>query len=206
MKYIWINPVVADMYQPEDLRHFLKSHGFIQVEVSLDWLEIVRKKYRTLLENTEHTVIDMRCPKAIDFIDAYELRHKVEVPSIEPILLHCAREICQKEELQGTEKIITTPCQALADLGNSLKLAETTFLPWNKFLSSLDDSLEAVLPSESPIPLGFFDTLDCKKISVTEKQNICDLFENFRPNEYDLIELLYCKNGCHNGDGICNYK
>ena len=111
MKYIWINPVVADMYQPGDLRHFLKSHGFIQVEVSLDWLEIVRKKYRTLLENTKHTVIDMRCPKAIDFIDAYELRHKVEVPSIEPILLHVQEKSAKKKSCKVQKKSSPLPAK-----------------------------------------------------------------------------------------------
>lgn len=206
MKYIWINPVTASMYPSDALNQFLEKHDFKRIEASSDWLEIVRNKYKAALETTEQTVIDMRCPKIIDFIDAYELRGKVEIPSIEPILIHYAREISRRKDLRGIEKIITTPCQALAKSGNALKLTETSFIPWNQLLSSYDNNLHILPPTESPIPPGFFDPLECKKISVTEKQAICYFFESFQPKEYDLIELLYCKNGCHNGDGICSSK
>ena len=206
MKYIWINPVTANMYNPAILHHFLTEKGYTQVEASSRWLETVKKKYKQANDTPEHTLIDMRCPKIIHFIDAYEIRDKVTIPEIEPILIHCGREISQREDLLGYEKIITTPCQALAVLGNSLNLPETTFIPWNQFLESLGGGLTAVPPQESPIPPGFFNELDCKMISVTEKQAICDLFENFEPNQFDLIELLWCGDGCHNGDGICSYK
>jgi len=206
MKYIWINPVTANMYDPDALNRFLNDHNYIRVEASKQWLDVVKEKYKQAIETTAHTVIDMRCPKIIDFIDAYELRNKVTIPLIDPILIHCARELSIREDLLEHEKIITTPCQALADLGNSLCLPETTFIPWNQFLADLGDELAAAPPKESPIPPGFFDGLGCKKISVTEKNNICDFFETFKPNEFDLIELLYCKDGCHNGDGICGCK
>ena len=206
MKVIWINPVTANMYAPDALQDFLSSHGYLQVTASPHWLEAVKEKYKQVAKSAKHTLIDMRCPKIIDLIDAYALRDEVTIPEIEPILLHCGHEISEREELRGTEKIITTPCQALANLGNSLHLPETTFIPWNQFLSSLGGGPAALPPKESPIPPGFFDGLDCKKISVTGKDAICDLFENFSPADYDLIELLYCKNGCHNGDGICSCK
>ncbi|WP_458407072.1 hypothetical protein [Anaerotignum sp.] len=202
MKYIWINPVTANMYDPNALNAFLSKHGYTRVEASAHWLETVKEKYKQAVDTAEHTLIDMRCPKIIDFIDAYDLRDSVTIPSIEPILIHCGREISKREDLLGYEKVITTPCQALADLGNSLNLKETLFLPWNQFLASFGDGLTAVPPEESPIPPGFFDGLDCKMTSVTEKQNICDFFENFKPEEFDLVELLYCRDGCHNGDGI----
>ena len=127
MKYIWINPVTANMYDPHALNRFLNDHNYIQVEASKQWLDVVKKKYKQAIESAEHTVIDMRCPKIIDFIDAYELRNKVTIPVINPILIHCARELSIREDLLEHEKIITTPCQALADLGNSLCLPETAF-------------------------------------------------------------------------------
>lgn len=206
MRYIWINPVTANMYDPDALNNFLTAHDYIRVEASSHWLDTVKEKYKQAVKTAEHTLIDMRCPKTLDFIDAYELKDHVTIPPIEPILIHCGRELSEREDLLGYEKVITTPCQSLADLGNSLHLQNTTFIPWNQFLASLDGRLAAVPPKESPIPPGFFEGLDCKKTSVTEKQNICDLFETFKPGEYDLIELLYCKNGCHNGDGICGCK
>ena len=202
MKYIWINPVTASMYDPAALNAFLTLHGFVRVEASTHWLETVKEKYKQAVETAAHTVIDMHCPKIIDFIDAYELRNDVTIPDIEPILLHCGREISQREDLIGAEKIITTPCQALADLGNALHLKETRFLPWNQLITSVGGEIAASSLKESPIPPGFFEGLGCKKISVTEKEKICDLFEHFKPGEYDLIELLYCKEGCHNGDGV----
>lgn len=206
MKYIWINPVTANMYDPAALHAFLAEKGYTRIDASAHWLETVKEKYKQALETAEHTLIDMRCPKIIDFIDAYELRSKVTIPEIEPILIHCGREISQRTDLLGYEKIITTPCKALADLGNSLHLPETTFLPWNGFLASQGGGIAAAPPNESPIPPGFFDELNCKKTSVTEKEHLCDLFEHFKPKEFDLIELLYCKDGCHNGDGICGCK
>lgn len=206
MKYIWINPVTANMYDPDALNCFLTENNYIRVEASKQWLEIVKEKYKQTIEKAEHTVIDMRCPKIIDFIDAYALRDTVTIPAIEPILIHCGRELSERKDLLEYEKIITTPCQALADFGNSLCLPKTTFLPWNQFLASLGGGLVAVPPRESPIPPGFFDGLDCKKTSITEKQAICDLFESFKPNQFDLIELLWCRDGCHNGDGIRGCK
>ena len=206
MKYIWINPVTANMYEPAALQDHLASHGFIMVDASAHWLETVKEKYKRAVETAEHTVIDMRCPKIIGLLKAYELENQVAIPDIEPILIHCGREISRREDLQGSEKIITTPCQALADLGNSLGLPETTFLPWNQFLSAHGKGLTAAPPKESPIPPGFFEKLICRKHSATGKEDICDLFEQFRPDAYDLIELLYCKEGCHNGDGVCGCK
>lgn len=206
MKYIWINPVTANMYPPDVLQSLLEKYDYIQIDASPHWLETVKQKYAEILKTADHTVIDMRCPKIIDFIDAYELRDKVTIPSVEPILIHCGRELSERTDLAGTEKVITTPCQALADLGNSLQLKETTFIPWNRFLDSLGENLSAVPPKESPIPPGFFEELQCKKISVTEKNNICDFFETLDPSQYDLIEMLYCKDGCHNGNGICRHK
>ena len=206
MKYIWINPVTANMYAPDVLQNFLTVHGFTQVEVSAHWLETVRKKYEQALEQSKKTVIDMRCPKIRDIVHAYELQDRVILPDIEPILIHCGRELSERSDLQGTEKIITTPCQALADLGNSLQLKETHFIPWNQFLESLGGGLTAEPPSKSPIPPGFFDSLNCQKTSITGKENICDTFEHFIPQTYDIIEMLYCKEGCHNGDGICGCK
>ena len=202
MTFIWINPVTASLYPADDLNAFLKRNGYQRVEASPHWPETVREKYKRALETTDRTVIDMRCPKIAERIDLHGLRENVTLPAIEPILIHCGREISEREDLRGTEKLITTPCQALADFGNSLGLKETKFLPWNLFLSAFDDAPAASPLESSPIPPGFFAELNCRKISVTEKAHIDALFRNFPQDTFDLIELLYCKNGCHNGDGI----
>ena len=202
MKYIWINPVTESMYEPAALDNFLKHHDFKRVFASSHWLDVVKEKYKQAVATADHTVIDMRCPKIIHLIEAYDLKEEVHIPDIEPILIHCGREISKREDLRGKEKIITTPCQALADLGNSLGLKETRFLPWNQLMIATGGKIAASSLSESPIPPGFFDGLDCNMISLTGKENLCDLFENPYFDQYDLIELLYCKDGCHNGDGV----
>ncbi len=131
------------------------------------------------------------------------------VPAIEPILLHCAREIAGRPELWGEKKIITTPCQALADAGNELGLSDTEFIPWNRLLERLEPSLgpgdgnhlKAGTLEESPIPPGFFSSLG-EVDSVTGP----DAVERYLGREcwkgVKLVELLYCDGGCHNGDGV----
>ena len=202
MKYIWINPVTESMYAPADLSAFLQENGYEAVTVSADWVAIVKEKYKTAVAATPNTVMDMRCPKVLDFLKEKALLPEMTIPDIEPILIHCGREISQRKDLRGAEKIITTPCKALADLGNSLALPETTFLPWNEFLRQTGSEPTAISLKESPIPPGFFDGLGFSHCSVTGETEILEQFQNCRSNETDLLELLFCKNGCHNGDGV----
>ena len=141
--------------------------------------------------------------------DGPELSGGLAVPAIEPILLHCAREIAGRPELWGEKKIITTPCQALADAGNELGLSDTEFIPWNRLLERLEPSLgpgdgnhlKAGTLEESPIPPGFFSSLG-EVDSVTGP----DAVERYLGREcwkgVKLVELLYCDGGCHNGDGV----
>lgn len=131
---------------------------------------------------------------------------KVEIPDIHPILIHCAKELSAREELRGQEKVITTPCQALADQGNALGLEETIFLPWNSFLKSTGDFLKGVQQMESPIPPGFFKETVENVVSLSGETEIREYFENFQPGQAQIAEMLFCKNGCHNGDGVRMYE
>ena len=213
MTYIWINPVAEGMYEPKQLTAFLQKHGYEQVKVTGDWLNIVKEKYGALVNTSDRPVIDMRCPKTKQVLDEMGGTSKFTVPEIEPILIHCAREISAREDLQGEEKIITTPCQALADMGNALQLPDTTFIPWNQFLAMLnaqpisnDESLTMQQLQESPIPPGFFEDLELKTVSLTGEEEIRKYFQNHKLQEttkdIQLMELLFCQHGCHNGDGI----
>lgn len=202
MKYIWINPVTESMYESDELNAFLARHGYERITVSGDWLNIVKEKYKIAVSQTAQTVIDMRCPKIRELVEEYPMVSEVTIPDIHPILIHCAREISEREDLRGKEKMITTPCQSLADLGNALGLAETIFLPWNQFVASTGDSLEGKQQKESPIPPGYFEGTGIKTISITGEEEIRDYFENYESDEVQLVEMLFCKNGCHNGDGV----
>jgi hypothetical protein len=214
MAYIWINPVVTSMYEPEALDEFLEKHGYKQVKTSEDWLRIVKGKYHAAVNEAKGPVMDMRCPKSREVVEAAGVVSEVTFPTIEPILIHCAREISARADLRGEEKVITTPCHALADMGNALKLLDTTFVTWNQFLANLNDRPEKeenTLPvrplKSSPIPPGFFDSLVLETKSLTGEDEIREYFQTHFANsvssDVQLVEMLFCKHGCHNGDGIC---
>lgn len=208
MSYVWINPVVASMYDGYILDEFLRRFGHRLVEVKTDWGTIVKEKYRAEVLNSKEVIGDMRCPKIKSLLEDVNQENKIVMPDIHPILIHCGIELSKREDIWEEEKIITTPCQALADAGNSLGLRNTWFVPWNRFLESLSPDLlrgeneNDSLSKSSPIPPGFFDELRISTVSLTGEDEIRDFFSEKIPTEIQLIELLYCKDGCHNGDGI----
>ena len=206
MTYIWINPVTDRMYDSDVLNVFLCKHGYRRFDTSTDWLAVVKEKYRTVVEQSTNVVMDMRCPKTKELLDELGVHSGVTFPDIKPILIHCGQDGSKQEELAEEEKVITTPCQSLADMGNALGLHHTRFIPWRKFLESLGEYPEGILPKESPIPAGFFKELGIKTVSITGEEEIRAYFKNFvndvGEKEVQLIEMIYCKDGCHNGDGI----
>ncbi|MBQ8804423.1 MAG: hypothetical protein IJZ53_12370 [Tyzzerella sp.] len=202
MAYIWINPVTAGMYEPEVLNAFLHHNGYKRMEASGDWLTIVKEKYRLAAQQAPNAVMDVRCPKIKEVLNEVDIVSDTTIPNINPILIHCGIEVSEREDLQGEEKIITTPCQALADMGNALGLKDTQFVPWNQFLKIIGDRPKGSLPKASPIPPGFFDELGLKTVSITGEEEIRNYFENDVPDGVQLVEMLFCKEGCHNGDGI----
>lgn len=202
MAYIWINPVTDRMYESDKLNEFLRQHGYKRIAASGDWITVVKEKYRMEVEQASSTVIDMRCPKTVELLREAGVTSEVTVPSIHPILIHCGQELSCREDLQDEEKIITTPCQALADMGNALGLKDTRFVPWNRFLESLGGGLECIQPKESPIPPGFFEELGVRIISVSGEEEMRQFFQSKIPTDVQLAEMLFCKDGCHNGDGV----
>ncbi len=104
------------------------------------------------------TLADARCPEAVRLLEEIQKEpenesgiENLKVAPIEPILLHCARELSTRPDLADGEKIITTPCQSLAVLGNSLGLENTRFIAWNR-LAGGEVRVRAI--EDSPIPPG----------------------------------------------------
>ena len=204
MYYIFINPVVDKMYDKEELNKVLQSNGYERIDVAFDWHGIVKDKYKSAIEQSKLPLLDCRCPMAIELAKEQVNNKSITIPSIDPILIHCGIELSNRESLKGQKKIITTPCKSLADQGNQLKLLDTTFISWKEFLKTLDANLvvkENAL-DESPIPLGYFSSLQVKTDSLTGKETIEEYFMNERYQEKDLVEMLYCNGGCNNGDGV----
>lgn len=202
MAYIWISPVVDSMYEKDILNEFLNRHGYKRIDVSADWSAIVKEKYRLTVERAPYTVMDMRCPKIKEMLEELDITSGVTIPKIHPILIHCAQEISRREDLLEEEKVITTPCSALADMGNALGLKDTRFVPWNRFVESLGGKLTDIELGKSPIPPGFFTDLNIKTVSVTGEEAIRDYLKKGISDDVQLVEMLFCKEGCHNGDGM----
>ena len=120
MTYLWINPVSERMISVEALERMLEKHDLTRVVCRESWGEIVLRKYRELLEHADGTFADARCPAAVSLV--HSLQPEIQIADIEPILIHCARELAERPDLADGEKIITTPCRILADMGNKLEL------------------------------------------------------------------------------------
>ena len=163
MQYLWINPVSAGMCEEDSLKRFLERHGLTRVECRGDWGRIVRERYEASLR-AGVTLADARCPEAVRLLEEIQKEpenesgiENLKVAPIEPILLHCARELSTRPDLADGEKIITTPCQSLAVLGNSLGLENTRFIAWNR-LAGGEVRVRAI--EDSPIPPGYFAGVD----------------------------------------------
>ena len=204
MAYIFINPVVNNMYKKEELDELLINNGYSRIEVETDWHKIVKEKYNQTLKSTEKTLLDKRCPLAIDTISDYVNDKDTLIPEIDPILIHCGIEIANREDLKGKKKIITTPCESLATYGNSKNLEDTIFISWKEFIKDLNinEKVKGKLLDSSPIPLGYFNGLDAKVSSLSGEENIVSYFKNNLHKKDDLVEMLYCAHGCNNGDGV----
>lgn len=211
MQYLWINPVSAGMCEEDSLKRFLERHGLTRVECRGDWGRIVRERYEASLR-AGVTLADARCPEAVRLLEEIQKEpenesgiENLKVAPIEPILLHCARELSTRPDLVDGEKIITTPCQSLAVLGNSLGLENTRFIAWNR-LAGGEVCVRAI--EDSPIPPGYFagicrkDGQAAKVESVSSSEKIRAYVESGSWKQADLLELLYCKDGCHHGDGV----
>ena len=178
MTYLWINPVSERMISVEALERMLEKHDLTRVVCRESWGEIVLRKYRELLEHADGTFADARCPAAVSLV--HSLQPGIRIADIEPILIHCARELAERPDLADGEKIITTPCRFLAALGEPMEPA----------------------PDASPIPPGFFKDLPFSVVSRSGRPAIESYVTGNDWKNAKLIELLYCVQGCHRGDGV----
>ena len=86
-------------------------------------------------------------------------------------------------------------------MGNKLELKDTHFVPWNRLLAALGEPMEPA-PDASPIPPGFFKDLPFPVVSKSGRPAIESYVTGNDWKNAKLIELLYCVQGCHRGDGV----
>lgn len=193
--YIWLNPVVSVAYDGTGLNYFLNDLGFEIVQPVRDYISIVKNKYKDALQRSHGVVLDQRCPKISD--EFHRMRSDVEYHNIDPILIHVAKELADREDLNDGYKWVITPCRSLKTYGDSLHLKDTIFLTWDDFKEYIKVNVSGKKLDASPIPFGFFDSIEKQTVYVS-KDNLMD----YPKKGIRLIEGLYCKNGCHNGDGV----
>ena len=201
-KVVWLNPVVKNIYDFAALKEILQDKGFSVAECEKDHVKSVKNAYKNALTQSE-LIYDSRCPRAVNFIRANFKEQADLISNLNPILIESTLELSAK--LKEDEWLyVTTPCEDLAELGRGLNLARTTFLTWKSFREQNAINLKMRNIEQSPIPPGFFTNLDVKTLSLSSKEKIENAlsYKFSELKNYQIIELLYCENGCHNGDGL----
>ena len=201
-KVVWLNPVVKNIYDFAALKEILQNKGFSVVECEKDHVNSVKNAYKNALAQKE-LIYDSRCPRAVNFIRANFKEQAALISNLTPILIESAMELSSKIK-EDEWLYVTTPCEDLAELGRGLNLARTTFLTWKSFREQNEINLEMKRLGASPIPPGFFTNLGVKTLSLGSKEKIQNAlsYKFSELKNYQIIELLYCENGCHNGDGL----
>lgn len=200
-KYIWLNPVVLKMYNQEELNTTLASLGFQIVTCAENHIQTVKNKYKEKYEGCKHLLCDNRCPKAISYVKTHYDNNSLEYSKIQPILIHSAEELANKYKEEDAQLYIITPCTDLRDLGNKLAFKNTIFQTWNEFCREHHIILNSKSIEASPIPPGFFDNIP-NVVNLASKDDIDRFFQSAPKQDKQLIEMLYCQGGCHNGDGV----
>lgn len=201
MTYIWFNPVVIAMYGWKQLECLAHNNHFQPIQCKEDWGSYVKNRYKQELAVSTKTILDLRCPKAVDYVKKYFPVEEYTFPDIEPILVHCAREV-HKCLAKDDKLLIITPCIELAVCGNNLMLKNTTFLTFSHLLEKTNTKLDSKTLLESPIPPGFFSEVSKECMTLTGQEEIHEFFSKSQKTNHKIIELLYCPQGCHKGPGV----
>lgn len=189
------------MYDQEELNTTLESLGFQIVTCEENHLQTVKNKYKERYEGCKYFLCDNRCPKAISYVKTHYHHTSLEYSTIDPILIHCAKELANRYKNDDAELYIITPCTDLRELGNKLALKNTIFQTWTEFCRKHRIILNDKPTESSPIPPGFFDNVP-NVVSLASKDDIDCYFQCAPKQDKQLIEMLYCQGGCHNGDGV----
>ena len=216
MKYIWINPVVMQMYEAEgiNLHKKLEQLGYQPLTGESAIIGHVKKQFVAAVKEGKGIVLDPRCPLAISTIEESCGTDSFYVPDIYPILIQTAYDLYERfvAEDESSTLEIMCPCKELSELGNDLSTKwnkpRVTFYAWNDWVK--ESTLYNAKPiGSTPIPLGFFEGLDIKVKSLTGEETVIEEVEKYKnckgtqkDKRVELIEMLYCKGGCHNGNGV----
>ena len=207
-KCIWINPVAEKMYGNKF--DFIKN-GLIDKDYKIancdPQLEYVRNQYVKHSKYADKTILDCRCPEAIDLLKRNAMTDPFDTPNIEPILIRTSRVLYDKYIKEDDDiLIITCPCTQLRDFakGRLKDKKNLFFYTWKEFAES-EEILSLGKIESSPIPLGFFRDSFENVIEISSEEEIIKevgiIIEDPK-SKVEVVEMLYCKDGCNNGDGL----
>lgn len=210
---VWLNPVVENMVKNKypDLLSKLHAHQYQAVKGADDVSQDILKCYGELVSNTKlRPVIDSRCPRVIKLILDNFPQLAANLAPIDSILISRAKALYDREvkpDSGWTRLTIVTPCTDLVNHGENVFGEKLRFVTWNEFAQEIGFA-EYPKIETSPIPLGFFDPLEIAvlkasgELQIRQLLALCTNNEENEPARADLLELLYCPDGCHNGDGL----
>ncbi|WDV45481.1 [Fe-Fe] hydrogenase large subunit C-terminal domain-containing protein [Clostridiaceae bacterium M8S5] len=206
-KYIWLNPVTSDMLTNNNINvnELFKNLGYILVDLDCSIVDNVLSDYINMCKSTNNPLIDSRCPMVVEIIKEKYPELCKNIAPLDPIFIYCAKHLYKTLIKSNDDSIlfIIAPCTSLCHYGNAVLKKDVIFTTWKHFKEKHEICID-LKARRTPIPLGFFDNTDLiiEKLTGESKilSNINKLIE-YKSN-IDLIEILYCKNGCHNGDGI----
>lgn len=197
---IVLNPLIQQMLDEDAYSKLLdeiKAWGHQPTDSAPGIAEVKRQYQECLFETKTFPVIDSRCPKIRkmlieEFPDLMELR-----APIDPILVTGAKIRRKECGNKNIEMVIVTPCEAFS----YIHLSNTRMITWREFKGLIHFYPPQKMLDESPVPLGFFDSLGVKVYGASGEENCRKLLTDM-PSDAELLELLWCEGGCHKGDGL----
>jgi len=211
VRFIWINPVISRMAGDDypALLERLVRRGY-RIAACPEAADEIRGTYISHLDQSPvRPLIDARCPRIVSLIREKFPALLERVAPIPPILILCAERLYRRHcapDPRQTSLTIITPCSELVDYGKSLFGERILFLTWKDFRR--DEALLPLYPraEASPIPPGFFNFPGIRVLEGSGPQTVTDLLGRAEAGRIDtevaILELLYCRDGCHNGNGV----
>jgi hypothetical protein len=209
--YVWLNPIVETMVAADKDRvvHILRQKGYTIVSCETGATKI-REAYRRYLQgDVTIPVIDARCPKITALIKEKYSALSSYVAPIPPILIACAQDLFSKyiepNAVRATLTIVA-PCCALVSVGQGVLGDNIRFVTWRQFEREVNFGKKYSKLDASPVPPGFFKDLENQVAEASGSEDIERLLitvsSGMLSPSVNLLEMLYCDGGCHNGDGM----
>lgn len=198
LSYLFINPVIWAKINHEALKEAVKKAGYTLVYTEHDHIQDIQNDYANLRKKTQLPILDIRCPAAVE----EALKHQPQglmVPEFYPILIRSALELYERYIKHSLASLtVITPCQSLKNLGNSLQKPRLIFRTWRELKEIHSLLLKEKELANSPIPPNFFKIKD--KVVLDGQKEIAHYFK--QAHRDTIIEMLFCDQGCHHGDGV----